>query len=264
MSITELSFPTSYNHELILDLTLEAFSIYNFDHSDEDADAPKVHDYLPIRKTVKEDTETDIFDESGNVVTDGSGNSVTTTVQITTNRTRDSRLENFKFITSQGSNITLSEYRDYDFYDFVSYDGTGFNFSSFLVTGHDISQDFLRKKQAIYLLVFCERTETIYSIVGGVVTPVIPSSCKVQARWEWNTSAAQGKWGTQFQAYRLFLPKATSPSSGDTFDYGPSVIETKNKLRGSGKALSLYFQSEEAKDMKLLGWGIQGYKVDNP
>ena len=33
------------------------------------------------------------------------------------------------------------------------------------------------------------------------------------------------------------------------------MVVTKNKLRGSGKCLSLYIKSEQGKDMKLLGWG---------
>jgi len=264
MAQTELDYPSSFNRELVLDLTLQAFYIYEFDHSDEDEDAPRIHDYIPISKTVKETTTTAVLDSSGNPIVDGSGNAVTVDTQITVNRTRESRRESFKFLTTQDVNITISEYKDFDFIDWVSYDGAGFDYDSLLVTGHDISNDFMRKKQAIYLLVFCQRTEAIYSLVGGNVLPVRPSSCLVQSRWEWNNSAAQGKWGTQFEAYRLFLPQAASPSSGDIFDYGHSVIETKNKLRGSGKSLSLYFQSSPGKDMILLGWGLLGYKGDEP
>ena len=32
------------------------------------------------------------------------------------------------------------------------------------------------------------------------------------------------------------------------------MVVTKNKLRGSGKCISLYIQSTQGKDMKLLGW----------
>lgn len=265
MAQSEIDFPNLYNRELVLDLTLQAFYVYSFDHVAEDANSPRIHDYIPISDTVKQTVEDVVLDNAGNIVVDSLGNNVTINVKITVNRTRESRRENFKFLTSQGNTITVSEFKDYSFKDFLSYNGTGFNFDSFLVTGYDISQDFLRKKQAIYLLVYCERTETIYGLDSlGNVALQRPSSCLVQSRWEWNNSAAQGKWGTQFQAYRLLLPQPASPASGDPFDYGPIVIETKNKLRGSGKSLSLYFQSEAGKDMKLLGWGILGYRVDEP
>jgi hypothetical protein len=72
----------------------------------------------------------------------------------------------------------------------------------------------------------------------------------------WANSANSGKWGTQFQAYRL-LRNYVPSGAGDPFDYGDSVIVTKNKLRGSGKVVSLKIQSETGKDMQLLGWAMQ-------
>lgn len=261
---TELNYPTSYNRELILDLTLQAFSVYNFDHEDEDADAPRLHDYVPVGKTVKETVQAQVLDNDGNTVVDGSGNAVTVDAQITSNRTADSRKETFKFLTTSGTSITLSEFRDYDFVDYASHDGTGFDFDVYALTGYNISEDFLRKKQAIYLITLFDRTEGNYTIVNGSVALNRQSSCLVQSQWDFNNSADQGKWGTQFEAYRLFLPQPASPSAGDLFNYGPRVIKTKNKLRGSGDALSILFRASPGKDMKLLGWGILGYKVDEP
>jgi hypothetical protein len=72
---------------------------------------------------------------------------------------------------------------------------------------------------------------------------------------EWTNSANSGKWGNQFQAYKLlrnYIPSGVS----DSFDYGESVIVTRNKLRGSGKCLSLKLESEDGKDMRILGWGV--------
>lgn len=261
---TEIEYPTTYNRELVFDLTLGAFFMYDFGHEEEDANAPRLHDHVPISKIVKTRVQAGVLDSNGDVVVD-SNNNVTTQELITENRSRESRRESFKFLVTQGTYITLAEFKDYDFKDYRSYVIGGFDFDSFLLTGYDIGGDFMRHKQAIYLLVMCSRTETIWSeITSGEIIPYRPSSCKVRARWGWHNSDAQGKWGNEFQAYRLFLPKATSPSSGDTFDYGPTVIETKNKLRGRGKALSLYFNSESGKDLILLGWGILGYKNDEP
>ena len=261
---TELNYPNSYNRELILDLTLQAFSVYSFDYEDEDASAPKVHAYMPIGKSIKETELTQILASNGDTIVDSSGNAVCINATITSNRTRESRRESFKFLTTQGVSITLSEYKDFTFTDWVSYDGTGFDSSAYLLTGYNISQDFLRKKQAVYLVVMCDRTEGSYTLDGSDVVLSRQSSCLVQAQWDFNNSADQGKWGTQFQAYRLYLPQPASPSTGDLFNYGPRVIRTKNKLRGSGDALSILFTASPGKDMKLLGWGIDGYKVDAP
>ena len=119
----------------------------------------------------------------------------------------------------------------------------------------------MRKKQAIYLKVFCQRTEDYYLSPTSLR---FASSCKVQSQWQWNNSAAQGKWGVVFQAYRFTKPTPTNPVAGMAFDYGDTVIVTKNKLRGRGDALSLYFQSEQGKDMKLLGWGLEMTQNDTP
>lgn len=85
------------------------------------------------------------------------------------------------------------------------------------------------------------------------------SSCLVQAQWEWCTSDDSGRWGQQFQAYRyrhLFMEQDESA----TISLGYSVITTRNKLRGKGRALSLKFTSEPGKDLQLLGWSIElGY-----
>lgn len=264
MATTENNYATSYNRELVLDLTLQAFYIYDMS-SEDDGTLPRLHDYVPISKSVKETVELQVIDSSGNTVVDGSGNAVTVDTKVTVNRTRDPRRENFKFLTTSGNDITLSEYKDYTFTDWVSVDGIGVDFSSYLVTGYNMSGDMLRAKQAIYLTVLCDRTESYYTLSGSSVVLARQSSCMVQAQWDWNVSADQGKWGTAFQAYRLFLPHPnSSPSSGDLFNYGPRVIKTKNKLRGRGDALSLYFSSETGKDMKLLGWGIVGTKNDHP
>ena len=130
------------------------------------------------------------------------------------------------------------------------------NYSSYIVTGYELFGDLMRRKQVPYLIMCLERTEDGYTTdEDGALQIDNPSSCLVQAQWNWADSALSGKWGTQFQAYRFkrnYVPSGAS----DTFNYGESVVVTKNKLRGSGKALSLKMQSEEGKDMRILGWGV--------
>ena len=87
-------------------------------------------------------------------------------------------------------------------------------------------------------------------------TVINPSSCLVQAQWEWNVTADAGRWGTEFQAYRYRQPYYVTGSDG-TLSYGYSVITTRNKLRGNGRALSLKFRTEPDKDLQLLGWNIE-------
>lgn len=82
------------------------------------------------------------------------------------------------------------------------------------------------------------------------------SGLYVQAQWEWCTSAASGRWGQRFQAYRLRQLYADDSATG-VFEYGYSVMTSRNKIRGQGRALSLKFTTEPGKNCILYGWNIE-------
>jgi len=129
-------------------------------------------------------------------------------------------------------------------------DAEGYFVTSYLTGG-----DTLRNKQVPYLVTLLNKTESGFVDVGGDLQPVNPSSCLVQARWNWTNSDRSGKWGREFQAYRhrrFYMPTG----SGDGFDDGNSVVTTKNKLRGGGKSLSLRMKTEPLKDFQVLGWSM--------
>ena len=165
------------------------------------------------------------------------------------------RNSQFSYLTLIGTSWTISKANNTTFKDWVTENGTGVNYSSYLVTGYEYFGDIQKRKQVPYIQFYFERTEDGFSIVNGSVVLDNQSSCKVQAQWNWADSANSGKWGTEFQAYKL-LRNYIPTSASDSFDYGDKIIITKNKLRGSGKVLSLKIQSEEGKDMKLQGWAM--------
>lgn len=249
----------TYNRELILDLSLGSFALYDMGHSG----YPQVNDYINVPDFY--------YDTSGNTIVLDNGDTITLTTDTTslsapvlTDRTFNPRQERIRYLTTSGTNWTISEYRDYSFRDWVSYDDVGVDFFSYLITGYELDKDLMRNKYAPYLLVYCKRTEQNYVLTGEGVVPDLPSSCIVQAQWDWSDSPATGKWGTKFEAYRLLRPLATNPADGDPFDYGERVIVTKNKLRGSGRAISLFIQSDSGKDLRLLGWGMLLNKMGEP
>ena len=106
-----------------------------------------------------------------------------------------------------------------------------------------------RYKFVPFLVVHNRRTEE-----GVGVNVTNRSSCLVQAQWEWNDSDADGRWGRQFQAYRYRMNKDAASLSAT---YAYSVITTRNKLRGKGRALSLKFSTEPFRDLQLLGWSLE-------
>ena len=158
--------------------------------------------------------------------------------------------------SSTTSTITWGEYSNTSFLEWEQADATGITFLSYLITGYELFGDMSRQKYVPYITCHFKRTETGFvANAGGGLDPDFPSSCFLQAQWEWSNSAAGGRWGTAYQVYRL--PRLYIPTGvGDTFDDGFSVCTTKSKLRGRGQAVSLYFYSEAGKDCHILGWSM--------
>lgn len=246
-----------YNRELVFDITLNSF--YTNTISSLVSNSPYVVDYVDIPGYSVATADTEVVVGSNTVIiTSG------TPVVITEDQVQN-RISQFSFLTMQGTSFTLSKFRDTSLYDWVTANGgTGVDYSSYLITGYELFQDLLREKTVPYIFFYFRRTENGFQVDGnGNLIYTNPSSCLVQSQWNWANSANSGKWGSQFQAYRL-LRNYIPTGSGDPFDYGESVIVTKNKLRGSGKCLSLKINSVAGKDLKILGWGITTTALDKP
>lgn len=243
---SETNYRNRYNKELIYDLTLQAF--YTHTISDLETNSPWVSDYVEIPNFVSGTQDTNVVVGADNVIT-------STDDVIVTIETEGDRNTQFSFLTFKEDYFTLSKYQNTSFKDWVTANAVGTNYSSYLVTGYELFGDLLKYKQAPYIFFYFKRTEDGFTDASGTLELTNQSSCKVQAQWNWANSANSGKWGSEFQAYRItknYIPSGTN----DPFDSGDSVVVTKNKLRGSGKTLSLKIQSEEGKDMQILGFGM--------
>lgn len=153
-------------------------------------------------------------------------------------------------------NYNFALFTDADHYDWKSIDGTGVDAKSFLLTGQLIQGDFQRNKSVVYLTMHFNKTETGFTTdSGGDFVPTNQSSCLVQSRWNWTDLNSSGKWGTQFEAYRIRRPYMTT-TIDSTYDDGYPVVETRSKLRGIGKVLSLYMESQPGKHCEVLGWSM--------
>lgn len=164
-------------------------------------------------------------------------------------------------ITSISPSIffTFGKYTNSSFRDWYSLDNQGVDAEAYVVTSYLSGTDFQRDKQVNYITVHLRRTETGYD---QDMNPLNPSSCLVQARWGWSNSDNSGKWGREFQAYRyrkLHLPT----DSSDPYDNGFSTVASRNKLRGSGRVLSLRFRTEPDKNLHLYGWSMIFSVEDN-
>ncbi len=148
------------------------------------------------------------------------------------------------------TSLTFSTYNNLSFKDWGTKDAEAFMLTGYIGTG-----DHARYKQVPYIYFHLLRTEDGFTDTGDDFTVNNESSCLVQAQWDWTNSAAYGKWGREFQAYR-YKRRYTPDDVTDEYDYGTTTIVTKNKLRGRGRVVSLLISSEEDKDMKLLGWSM--------
>ena len=146
--------------------------------------------------------------------------------------------------------VTFADINNSDFTDWKSEIGVGIDAAAFLETGFELVGDTQRQKQSQYITTHMERTETGFDSSFNLLNT---SSCLMTPSWDFADSAASGKIGTPQEVYR-FRRNFLSDGVSDTFDYGQSVITTKNKIRGRGKALTLKFETQPNKDCILYGW----------
>ena len=254
-SYSSSNYPNSYNKELIYDLTLKAWSKNEI--SSLVSDSPYIADYALIPGYSVTTREESVVAGTDTVLVTA-GDTVVVPDDVATSRT-----EQFSLLTMVGTSFTLSKYNGSDFLDWKTKDSVGVDYSSYLYTGYELFGDIMKEKQIPYIFVYLQKTEDGFQASGDDLIFKNQSSCKVQAQWGWSNSAANGKWGNEFQAYRI-LRNYTPSGVGDAYDSGDSMVVTKNKLRGSGKCLSLYIRSEAGKDMKLLGWGHPVTQLSTP
>lgn len=239
-----------YNKELVYDTVLQAF--YPHEIGSLDTDSPCIAGYMPVTEFIRVQRQDDVVVNGVPVVVNGEQVVVTSDVRST----GDSTTKYITVIPDTTYSLTLSIYGNTSFLDWEREDLVGVDAPAYLVTGYEVFADSMRRKYIPYFTAHFKRTETGFNDDGnGNLSPINPSSCLIQAQWDFANSANSGKWGTPFQAYRLTRPYMPSDAS-DTFDYGTVMISTKNRLRGSGKALSLRFDTEANKDCHIYGWAM--------
>lgn len=234
--------------ELVLDIALGAFYPNTIGTMNEDR-LPMVTSGVqvpPYNLSGSQDAVTVL----GDIVTTPSG-IVTITDQVATATTRETV---YISLVQKYPNVVFafSQYNNDTFTDWVKYNGVGRDAPAYLLTGWTGGGDFQRNKQVPYVNFHFTKTEDGFDVE---FVPLNQSSCLVSAQWDWSNSANSGQWGKKFQAYR-FKRHYIPATSADTFDNGYSVVNTKNKLRGKGKVLSMLIETEPKRDLRLLGWSM--------
>jgi hypothetical protein len=148
--------------------------------------------------------------------------------------------------------LSIASYHQTEFLDWKSIDGVGTDAKAYCLTGSSTGGDSSIDKQTPYLTMNFVRTE---NGVDSNLTPLHQSSCLMRSQWNFANAIQSNKWSPLVQAYR-YRKVRFSEGLDDVYDTGFSVIQTKNKLRGRGKAFALYFETESGKDCQILGWNV--------
>jgi hypothetical protein len=247
-----------YNRLLELDLVLQAWSVSSVENLA--TNSPYITGFVQTVSAVSNAYELEVVDLNGVVVV----NAAAETVFV--NRTADGTSQtNTKFLTivpqdnSAQVRYTFSRFKNLSFKDWTTQDAEsgGINFKSFLLTGVELFGDLTRDKRAHRIWCFFDRTETGFSAVSANQSDYAnPSGCFVSTRFDFSSSGTSGKWSPRKQMYKL-NPLYVPVNAADTFDYGYDVVVVEDSVTGMGKGMSLYFESEDGKDCRLLGWGVQ-------
>lgn len=148
--------------------------------------------------------------------------------------------------------FSFSAYTDEQFIDWRSEDGVGVDAKAFCFTGYQTGGDSAVNKQIPYLIMHFKKTEK--EIDNITKMPKNPSGCLMQCRWGFTNGPQSNKWTNLQQVYRdrrMFYPDANW-----SIDNGYDLLTSKTKIRGEGKAFSMYLETEPKKDCKIIGWSI--------
>ena len=228
--------------ELVFDANTAAFTVNSIDSS------------LAYVRAPIETTSYAIGSITTDIVVSGDPVEVLTDQVVVTKAVRSSGFRSIKYLTfspnTGETSYTFSSYTDQTYTDWKSVNGTGVDASGYLVSGYLTGGDTQRDKQVPYLTTHFVQTESGFDENFELVNP---SSCKIRSQWDWTNSANSNRWGREFQAYRLGRVYMSGTAE---FDNGHSIVTTKNKLRGRGKALSLLLSTEAGFDCQVLGWSM--------
>lgn len=243
-----------FNQELIYDLDFQAFTLNVFPDN-------KGVGYRQTSLLSTSITDEDVTTNVGLTVTNNSAQTVTVPISSSSSEDQDA----VQYLVAQDFSTSGGTLRIATLSNDVTFGDDGFAPTAYLLTGYVVGEDSSKDLRSPCVTVHMKRTESGFGtdFIGSESYQYLlnPSSCLLQGRWEWTDSAAAGKWGASREVYRL--PKMYL-QSGTGFDYGYSIITTENKVRGSGRALSLLFSSSNSipnnpynGDLHIYGWTVE-------
>ena len=78
-------------------------------------------------------------------------------------------------------------------------------------------------------------------------------SCMLTTKWDFSSANSTGKWSTPQETYKLSTRRLANSVDGLEENYEYSVIDTRVRVRGTGKVLVMHYESSPGKDFQLIG-----------
>lgn len=153
--------------------------------------------------------------------------------------------------------LTFGSFDNTNHADWQTFDSVGQAYTSYVETGFELLDDAMRNKQTPYVFVYMQQTENaLVQDSPGQYHLSNPSSCFLTTKWNWTNTTAGNKWSTKVQVYRISqFPRF---DSGDVFNNGQTVMVTKNKVRGNGKAIQFRMENGDiGTDFNIYGWSVE-------
>lgn len=154
----------------------------------------------------------------------------------------------FLCVDTTQSNMTFGVLNNLNYRDWATgdWEGSGYDYESYLVS-HPLNLDRpYHKKSTPYLLTTFRRTEQGFDATGN---RIYPSACQGAVLWDWNVNGDNGKWDAQQELYRF---------DKDTL-LGSKYITTKTRVYGSGNAFQVKLSSVENRAFDIENVGFQVY-----
>ena len=156
----------------------------------------------------------------------------------------DNSLVSVKYLIRFENTFTFGYYRSDVFRDFETIDGSGVDAKAHCVTGAVTANDTSIRKQIQFLTMHFKNTARA---IGDGEILFNETSCLSQTKWDWAIRAASNKWSALKQIFR-------NPKPNSVINY--DVITTRSMIRGQGRSLAIYFETEPNKDCHIIGWNL--------
>jgi len=76
-------------------------------------------------------------------------------------------------------------------------------------------------------------------------------SCLLTAKFDYAVVAASGKWSTPQQTYKFSTLRLSKVGHERLYQY--EVVDTRVRVRGTGRVVVYRYESEPGKDFQLIG-----------